>query len=268
MMWKRLVLVSMSLIVCAAPVHAAGTVIFVPQVVGMGGCAPVSGEVYGTIDIDGPYYKDNHLTDENADLRLSVLGYTAPAAAVDLVDYGGATDPDAPQFTAMFEPGTAPVFAAAHRRYDWKWDEGGLPPYGVRSGVNDDWPVSVLEMHVMRGTAIRPPGRTPQIGGGFVAMVLYAGERELTLAYFRQDGVGSGYVVYLSGLCVDAALTAAYQAQLFNGRRVTGKLPAAVSGQTLGVADGGTVVVAVRDRGTFLDPRSRKDWWGRRAESE
>jgi hypothetical protein len=33
------------------------------------------------------------------------------------------------------------------------------------------------------------------------------------------------------------------------------------NGQRLGVADAGVVTLAIRDRGTFLDPRSRKDWW-------
>jgi hypothetical protein len=92
-------------------------------------------------------------------------------------------------------------------------------------------------------------------------MVLYADEYELTLAYFRQDGVSNGYVLYLSGFCVDPGLVALYRAQLLDGRRGTGKLPGVRNGQRLGAAMGASVRVAVRDRGTFLDPRSRRDWW-------
>ena len=234
--------------------------IYIPFVARDASCA-ASGESYGLIDVDGSYYKDNRLTDENADLRLSVLGYTDTVAPLALVDYNGDTDPDAPQFAAMFEPAGVPTFTHAFQRFDWAWDESGAPPYGARNGVNHDWPVSALEMQTTAGAPLHPPARDAQIGGGFVAMVLYAGPREITLAYFRQDGVVDGYVVYLHGLCVDPALVEAYRAQIVDGRRATGRLPAVANGQRLGVADAGVVTLAIRDRGTFLDPRSRKDWW-------
>jgi hypothetical protein len=92
-------------------------------------------------------------------------------------------------------------------------------------------------------------------------MVLYAGAEEITLAYYRQDGVASGYVVFLTGLCVDPNLVALYRAQLNNGRRASGQLPGIRNNQRIGVAKGTEVRIAVRDRGTFLDPRSRRDWW-------
>jgi len=31
--------------------------------------------------------------------------------------------------------------------------------------------------------------------------------------------------------------------------------------EVLGTASSGSVLVAVRDRGVFFDPRSRLDWW-------
>ncbi len=234
--------------------------LFIPDVARDASCAP-SGETYATIDILGPYYKDNRLTDENADLRLSVLGYTDTVAPLTLVDYGGDTDPDAPHFAAMFEPAGVPTFTHAYLRYDWSWDESAPPPYGARAGVNHDWPVSVLEMQTTPGAPIRPPGRAAQTGGGFITMVLYAAPREITFAYYRQDGVTDGYVVYLHGLCVDPNLVALYRAQLTDGRRTTRHLPALAAGQILGFADAGAFSIAVRDRGAFLDPRSRKDWW-------
>lgn len=235
--------------------------IYIPFVVREATCPDSGGAPYDTIDILGSYYKDNRLSDENADLRLSVLGYTDTVAPLTLVDYDGATDPDAPHFAAMLESAGAPTFTRAFKRYDWNWDESGPPPYGARAGVNHDWPVSAVEIQTAPGAPVRPPTRTASIGGGFVAIVLFAAEREITLAYYRQDGVVDGYVVYLHGLCVDPALVAAYRAQLADGRRASGRLPALAAGQPLGVADAGAFVVAVRDRGAFLDPRSRKDWW-------
>ena len=40
-----------------------------------------------------------------------------------------------------------------------------------------------------------------------------------------------------------------------------GRMPALRAGQAFGHARGGEIGVAIRDWGTFLDPRSRKDWW-------
>jgi hypothetical protein len=39
------------------------------------------------------------------------------------------------------------------------------------------------------------------------------------------------------------------------------QLPALRHDQSFGVARTTEVRLAIRDRGTFLDPRSRKDWW-------
>jgi hypothetical protein len=214
------------------------------------------------INIDGGYYKDNRLTDENPDFRLSILGYTATDAPLQLVDYdGGGPDGDGPRLHGVFEPNRLPAFVRAYKRHDWNWNEGGLPPYGSRGGVNNDWPVTVLDFDTSLGEKIHIPERNAQIGGGFNAMVLYAGENELTLTYYRQDGLASGYVVLMTNFCVDPKLVALYRAQLENGKRKTGLLPGVSNNQSVGVAKGNIVTVAIRDRGTFLDPRARRDWW-------
>ena len=33
------------------------------------------------------------------------------------------------------------------------------------------------------------------------------------------------------------------------------------NGERIGIAAGASLTIAVRDRGVFMDPRSRKDWW-------
>jgi hypothetical protein len=226
------------------------------------GCPAASANSYAIIPIEGAAYKNNALTDENADFRLSVLGYAPATGAPQLVDYNGGTDPNAPRFKALFEPPRIPSIAQNFRHYNWSWNEAGGPPYGARGGVNTDWEVSVMSVVAQRGEGVYAPSRGPIIyGGDVVAMVLYASERELTLAYNRQDGVTSGYVVHLLGFCVDGNLVGAYRAQVANGRRATGQLPAVRSHQQVGTASGEPLVVAIRDRGGFLDPRSRKDWW-------
>lgn len=217
---------------------------------------------YDLVPIEGPVYKNNALTDENADLRLSVLGYAASNASLALVDYNGATDSDPPKLGGVFEPNRAPAFVAGYKRLNWVWSEAAQPPYGAPSGVNDDWDVSVIDFGATPGEAIFAPERGSVIwGSGVVALVLFASERELTLAYTRQDSVSAGYVVHMANFCVDANLVAAYRAQLNEGRRATGQLPGVRNNQLVGVAQGYALTIAIRDRGAFLDPRSRKDWW-------
>lgn len=224
-------------------------------------CPVASSSAYDVIPIEGAPYKNNALTDDNPDFRLSLLGYAPSAAAAMLVDYGGAADPDAPRLHGLFEPNREAQIARTHKHYDWVWNEGAGPPYGARGGVNSDWDASAIELRATPGEGVYPPERSPAIyGGGAVAMVLYAGPRELTLAYNRQDSVTAGYVVHLVNLCVDANLVQTYRASTPGGRR-SGQLPAVRNNQRIGTALGDALVVAVRDRGGFLDPRSRKDWW-------
>ncbi|MFN4294977.1 MAG: hypothetical protein ACK4JD_12700 [Thermoflexales bacterium] len=226
-----------------------------------GAACPVVASGYDLVPFEGPPYKNNALTDHNADLRLSVIGIAPTDAPPTLVDYNGPTDPDAPKLHGLFQANRAPTLLRAYLRFDWVWDEGQGEPYGRRSGLNLDWPAAALELAAAPGETIYPPSRSPVIyGGGAIALVLFADERELTLGYSRHDDVGAGYVVHLLNLCVDPNLVALYRAQLNNGRRATGRLPAVRNAQPIGTATG-PLIVAVRDRGAFLDPRSRKDWW-------
>jgi hypothetical protein len=231
-----------------------------------GACDYTSNAQFDLIGVQDGFYKDNRLTDENADLRLSILGYASTPASsgalLGLVDYGGATDPNAPRLHGLFTPNRIPKFVQNHQRYDWNWNESAPPPYGSRGGVNGEWPASVVDMAVTQGEGIFTPERsTPNSTLGTQALVLYADERQITLVFGDRDRVDSGYVIYLANFCVDPNLVALYRAQLLNGKRATGRLPALRNDQQIGQADGSFITVAVRDQGPFLDPRSRKDWW-------
>ncbi|MFN3704636.1 MAG: hypothetical protein ACK4WM_01390 [Thermoflexales bacterium] len=215
------------------------------------------------IGIQGGYYKNNSLTDENPDFRLSILGYAPTNAPMTLVDYSGSTDPNAPQMAGIFEPNRGPVITGVFKRYDWNWNESGPPPYGARGSVNNDWPVSVINLAATPGESIYIPERNvPNNPIGTVAMVLYADEDEITVTYGDRDTVVNGYVVYLANICTDPNLVAKYRQQLDDtGRRATGRLPAVRNNEPIGTARYAFVTVAIRDTGPFLDPRSRKDWW-------
>jgi hypothetical protein len=119
--------------------------------------------------------------------------------------------------------------------------------------------VSLAALQTSPGESVEIPARAAEIyGGGFVALVLYADVTRLTLVYTREDTVASGYSVHLEELCVDPTLLALYQTSNAGGR---GALPALRNGEVVGAARDHQILVAVRDRGTFTDPRSRKDWW-------
>ncbi len=53
-------------------------------------------------------------------------------------------------------------------------------------------------------------------------------------------------------------LLALYEASNSAGRA---QLPALRPGQAFGRTRGEEIGVAIRDNGTFMDPRSRADWW-------
>jgi hypothetical protein len=62
----------------------------------------------------------------------------------------------------------------------------------------------------------------------------------------------------VENVCVEPSLLALYET-LDDAGRV--QLPALRGGQPFGRALGTEIRVAIRDAGTFMDPRSRKDWW-------
>ena len=89
-------------------------------------------------------------------------------------------------------------------------------------------------------------------------MVLYADAERITLKYTREDSVVNGYTVHIENVCVDPALLNLYRSLDAAGRP---QLPALHNGDILGTAAGDQIAVAINDYGTFMDPRSRKDWW-------
>ncbi len=239
---------------------------YLPFFVARPNCPTTSANTYIAVPYVGGTYKNNRLTDENADFRLSILGYAPTSAPLNFVTYDGPTDSDAPRLHGMFEPNRVPDFVRVHRVYQWNWDENAPPPYGQRGPINTGWPVTAIDFRATPGETIQIPERSaPLWADDSKAVVLYAGEYELTLVYMRADQVvvnGTGYVLHLLGLCVDPNLLALYRAQLDGaGRRATGQLPALRNNQPVGKAFKTTITVAIRDGGAYMDPRSERDWW-------
>jgi hypothetical protein len=214
------------------------------------GCAPIPGVQYGTLDVNGP--PTDRPAELHADLNLALRGYEVTSAYLGLVAYGGTPDPKAPQLYTLFGDQRVPAFTTAYRVYEWNWS------CNCRGPLATNYPVTLLGMGVAPGEVIRLPNSGYDIGSGYEALVLYATEERITLKYTRDDNVVSGYTIHIENICVEPSLLALYRAWNDAGRV---HLPALRAGQALGRARGGEIGVAIRDNGTFMDPRSRWDWW-------
>lgn len=251
-------LLTLSFLVGAAPAQAApcppGTVcrrVYLPLVSKPATCPAMSVATFAAIPI--LYYPTGGSAAQNPDLNLGFRGYQPTNAPLQLVDYGGSTDPNAPQMRGLFANHRTPVFTAAYQVHDWPCNATGC------TGLVTTWPVTLLGMGTTVGEPISIPSRSPQIyPGGYVAMVLYAEERRITLEYTQEDTPAVGYTVHIENVCVDPNLL-----RLYNDMNAAGrwKLPALQNGQALGTAAGGSIAVAIRDTGSFMDPRTLKDWW-------
>ncbi len=242
--------------VAAAPVA--------PAAPSASGCPTTSGNAYDLIPRDGaPADRPDKL---HGDLNLALRSYGAAAEPPGLVPYNGATDPDAPQFSGLFVSSRMGTPATSYRVNLWRFesDACGGATHGCRGPVDSAWPVTLLGLAASPGEAIAIPSRNPAIYTNANAMVLFADDRRITLGYTRQDTIASGYAVYIENVCVDPNLLALYRTQVgADGYRASDRLPGLRNGQILGTAGGNEIIVGVRDNASWLDPRSRKDWWQR-----
>ena len=185
-------------------------------------------------------------------MNIKLRDWSATGGTLGLVDITGPTDDLAPKLNALFADEREPAFVANYRVNNWDWGSNSA------AGPIDDWEVTLAGAVTVAGEIIAVPDSGYDIGGGMEARVLYADEDSITLKYTREDNIVQGYGVHIVGLCVEPSLLALYESQNAAGR---GDLPALFGGQSIGRARGGELLIAVRDTGAFMDPRSRKDWW-------
>ena len=224
-------------------------------------CGPLAGASYDAIFVPPP--PTDRPAAQHADLNLALRGYTPTNGALGLVNYGGPIDPGAPQLPGLFADNRTGVFVRLHRVFDWNWG------CNCRGNLLSEPPVTLAELATSPGEPIHVPdsGYTigtlnstvdEQLDSGYEVLVLYASQDRVTLKYTRNDNVIHGYTLHLEGFCVDPRLLALYNQWNDAGRT---RLPALRAGQAFGRASSETIGVSIRDSGTFLDPRSRKDWW-------
>lgn len=225
---------------------------FLPYVAKQTPCQMIGGQSYDAIPIASA--PSDRPAEQHPDLNLMIRGWEETNAPRGLVDYGGGTDSQAPRLYGLFADNRTPTFTSTHRVYDWNWDSM------TRGSPIDAWPVTLLGMGTAVGETIHlPPRDGPDIyQGTWYALVLYATNQSITLKYTREDNVGGGYTIHVENVCVEPNLLALYEQMNQSGR---GNLPALRAGQPFARARGSEILVAIRDAGSFMDPRSRKDWW-------
>lgn len=213
------------------------------------GCG-VAGAGYTMLSIAGA--PSTRPAAEHPDIDLAIRGWNVSGGALRLVDYGPTDDGRAPQLKAMFADGRLPRFSSGYLINSWDWECGCPRP------PTEPWDVTLLGLATAPNEVIGTPDSGYDIGGGYDALVLYATPSRLTLKYTREDNVVYGYTIHLENVCVEPDLLALYNQADAAGR---GNLPAVRGGQALGRAAGSEILVAIRDSGAFMDPRSRYDWW-------
>ncbi len=233
---------------------------YFPLVYGSGidPCSSIPGQSYGSIVPNPP--PTDRPADLHADLNLALRGYTLTNQSKTLVDYAGDTDPNAPQLATLFSPLRLPSFSNTYQVGSWDW------VCNCQNGWITDPVVTLLGMVTVPGEIIHTPSSGYSIGfrpvfrplDGYEAMVLYATTQRITLKYTREDNVVQGYTIHVENICVEPSLLASYN---YWNSQLRSHLPALNAAQAFGRARGNEIRVSVRDWGTFLDPRSRKDWW-------
>ncbi|MCB9078680.1 MAG: hypothetical protein H6631_13855 [Anaerolineaceae bacterium] len=190
--------------------------------------------------------KDKRPAAEHGDLNLALREPEVIDEEPVLKDVGAGVDPGAPNLGAVFSGEIVHTYAV----HNWDWG------CNCKGDLIKDGHAILVGLKTTPGEPVFiPPTGSPIFGGNIYAVVLYASEDSLTFAYTRDGTVAQGYAIHYQGLHVDPNLLAKYNEAKGND----------VVGLTLdtpvGVAASDELLVAVRDKGTFMDSRSINDWW-------
>lgn len=196
--------------------------------------------------------------DQNPDTNLDNRGYEPIQGDKNLIPFNHPIDNNAPQLSGLIEGNPTPDIGNLYQVYDWDWsnnEKGGLVQ------KPDDAPndfATLVGLNTQGGQAILVPPSGYEIGGGYEVVVLYATPDSITLQYTLEDSVATGYTIHLDNFQVDPGLLTYYYQLDSAGRD---ELPALLAGEQIGQAIGGEIRIAIRDTGSFLDPRWQGDWW-------
>ncbi|MBK7401126.1 MAG: hypothetical protein IPJ34_33960 [Myxococcales bacterium] len=190
--------------------------------------------------------------DTHPDLNLKIRGFSPTTGTLGLIAVGGPTDALAPRlYTLLVDSGT-PSFVGNLRVHGWDW--GSMKS----TGPITDPAVTMVAWSTTVGQAVRLPKSGYSVAPGRGARVLFLDDDSLTLKLTGEDNVVSGYTLHILDLCIEPNLRKAYVDANTKGRKA---LPALAPLQVFAKARGDRVRVAIRDTGSFMDPRVEKDWY-------
>jgi hypothetical protein len=195
----------------------------------------------------------------NPDYNMNIRGWLENSKERYLIDYGTPSIYNQPQLSTLFD--TVTSITHTYQVNDWNWTANSV--IGTAGTPLTNYPVTLISLSTSAGNIIRLPYTTnqPVNPTGEKAFVIFAdsASQSITLKYTREDNVVHGYTIHLKGININPALLSLYN-QLNSTGRI--QMPAVNNCQVVGTAAGNEVLVAIRDEGTFMDPRSAEDWWG------
>ncbi|MEM7031303.1 MAG: hypothetical protein AAF629_17205 [Chloroflexota bacterium] len=202
-----------------------------------------SNNTYKLIPLENP--GDGRVPAEHGDLNLALREPTRSDADTALTHYdAGDFDPNAPKLHPVFN---AADIVNTYTVHDWDWGcncKGALMSEG-----------HLIGLALPEGTPIYIPRKEQDVyQKKYYAVVLYASENSLTFVYAREGTVANAYVVHYHNFQVDPNLLKTYQMGHSNER------PALALDTPIGTANG-ELIISIRDRGRFMDTRSKRDWW-------
>lgn len=214
-------------------------------------CPTFSENTYSSLSIIS---KATAHPETQADINMNLREYNVINEKLSLIDSAPSADddPKAPQLFTLFRDKRAPLVTATYRVNNWDWNSNS------RGGPIIQPKVTLVALAAKPGERFLLPQSGYSIGSGKQALVLYATKNFITLKYTREDNVVVGYTIHLGNICVDPHLLKLYNSLHASGRS---QLPALAGGETVGTIQSNYIMVAIRDTGTFMDPRIRKDWW-------
>lgn len=196
------------------------------------------------------------------DLNINLLNPVPITGNLGLNDFwGGETDVNAPQLSTLINGNPNPNVTSLYQLHYWEWQTnqvGPLVPPPSNLNLNNYDFATLVGFSTQPGQAILVPNSGYDIGQGNEVMILYATENSLVLKYTGDDNVNVGYTFYLNNFQVDPQLLAYYNRLNEAGRT---ELPVLMAGMKIGEALANEILVAIRDTGSFMDPRWFYAWW-------
>lgn len=221
-------------------------------------CPSTSSQSYESIRPGTPPHRKISNPENSPEVNINLRGWGEVSEAKEPVNYGGDTDPNPPPSIGSVFQGHWPQIIKTYIIYEWDWSNN-KPNIG--KSATPAWPVHLIGFSATPGEPLLglQAGRT--IDGKHSLMVLYADANSITFTHSTGDAAppeDDGYPIYFVDVCVDPNLLALYQRNNAGGR---GELPAVAPGQVFGYAKDTDPKFAIRDTGSFMDPRAKKDWW-------